>query len=45
MLTHTQGMTESVRHCLIKFALSFLVVAGSDVISSILELKGRLYDV
>ena len=37
-----QGMGVSVRHCLLKFALSFLVVADSDVISSILELKGKV---
>ena len=35
-----QGIGGSVRHYLMKFALSFLVVAESDVISTILELKG-----
>ena len=39
-----QGMGESVRHCLLKFALSFLVVAESDVISAILELKGETHN-
>ena len=38
-----QGVGGSVRHCLMKFALSFLVVAESDVISSILELKGEVH--
>ena len=37
-------MGESVRHCLLKFALSFLVVAESDVISAILELKGETHN-
>jgi hypothetical protein len=36
-----QGLGGSVRHYLLKFALSFLVVAESDVISAILELKGE----
>ena len=34
-------MIESVRQCFMNFALSFLVVADSDVVSAILELKGK----
>ena len=39
-----QGMGESVRHCLLKFALSFIVVSESDIISAILELKGETHN-
>lgn len=36
----SQGRSDSVRVCFMNFALSFLIVGESDVIKSILELKG-----